>query len=312
MADGWTELGAGLAGGWGDGREAFVKQMKLHGEAGEALAKAARARSMAMAHANITPEAMQALMTGGDGQYGTMAAIAAASANPDLRRLGDFQRPQYAALELERQEAMRSGNFKRMNAITSVLGDDPHKPYDVEAAGKLVFDPVTGETVTTPLGQSAMSVDAARVRRADASAGASNARAGVYGAQAAAGGWKPSAPRAPKTLTEPEANAKIDWIMAQATKKAQKESPEFVEAWIQNEMVKAGLQPLPPADFSGVTGAATTVPVLGGDMPASPAIDEEAQALADAQRAIATGRITKEEARQRLLAAGLTGAAGRL
>lgn len=185
MADGWTELGAGLAGGWGDGREAFVKQMKLHGDAGQSLAKAARARSMAMAHANITPEAMQALMTGGEGQYATMAAIAAASASPDLRRLGDFQRPQYAALELERQDAMRRGDFKRMNAITSALGDDQHEPYSVEGAGKLVFDPVTGQAAPTVLGTSAMEVDAARANQA-------NARAGVSNVQAAAGGWKPS------------------------------------------------------------------------------------------------------------------------
>jgi hypothetical protein len=188
MADGWTELGAGLAGGWGDGREAFVKQMKLHGDAGEALAQARIARSRAMAHEGL-PAAVAGVYQD-PAQAALNAAILGASATPNLRNTGDLQRPGYLALEAERQDAMRSGDFKRMNAITSVLGDKQHEPVRVTGgvmlpSGVPLGDPEFG---VTPLPQTE-----AQIRQRDAAAGVSNARAGAYGAQAAAGGWKPSA-----------------------------------------------------------------------------------------------------------------------
>jgi hypothetical protein len=111
----------------------------------------------------------------------------------------------------------------------------------------------------------------AQIRQRDAAAGVSNARAGVLRVQEAAGGWNPNTGRGRGKLpmTQPEAEAKMQWINAQAAKKAAAgESPEFVNAWSANEMVKAGLPVPQEADFSGVTGGATTVPLGSDGVPA--------------------------------------------
>lgn len=188
------------------GKLAFVDQLKRNGDAADAMWGARNTRAQAVAREGITGAAIRELMTGGAGQFDTMAAVLGSGATPNLGSLGDFQMPGYQNMVANRAAALESGDWGRANAMTSALAGKTFEPVAVTAQG-IAYDPNVplGEQVfrTTPIADAEI-YD--KSRRTDAyslgqqASAASNmgaaashlARAGLYDKQASVGGFNPS------------------------------------------------------------------------------------------------------------------------
>lgn len=190
----------------GRGQLAYVDQLKRNGDAADAMWGARNTRAQAIAREGITGQAIRELMTGGEGQYDTMASVLGAGTTPNLGNLGNFQMPGYQGMVASRAAALEAGDWRRANATTAALEGKQFEPVAVTAQG-IAYDPNVplGEQVfrTTPVADANIAVDRARAtdisNRGDAyvlgqkaSATRNIARAGVYNAQAAVGGFAPS------------------------------------------------------------------------------------------------------------------------
>lgn len=303
LVTGGAALGDLLTGGVAQRTQGvYVDQIRKHGQAADAMWQARERRARALAREAITREEME--RAGYAPQVaGLLSAVLASGDSPDLRRLGDFQDPADQLIDQQRREAMEAGDVPRYNRLTAVRTDKAYQPARVVAGNVLPDGVALGDEafVMQPLPQTQ-----AQIAQRQASGEAALIRA--HSSQ--------------RTMTPPQAEARVAWIMAQGNQRLAKgESPELVDAWIRNEMAKAGL--LADAATPLVTDGAVGVPVrmdaLGGDAPvARPRASrawsqaEVLQAIRDARRAVSTGRISVEEARKRLRDAGLHNAAERL
>ena len=186
-------------------------------------------------------------------------------------------------MEIDRQirEKLDAGDVAGAQRLSAVKTDKVLP--SLEAAGKVVFTPVTGDIVTTPLGDAEIGADQALVTQRQAAASRDLARADLYGRT------DPNKPRA--------TGGKLGF---------------------QVEQIEADLgRDLTPRELQDLAAGKLDIQVPLGDVePAAPPSGvseaEVLQAIKDARAAIATGRITREEARKRLIAAGMTNAAGRI
>jgi hypothetical protein len=266
IGNGWARLGETLVGADG-GVGAYADRMKQHGQAADAFHKARISRARAISQEGITPAIFEAAGYAPN-QAAIMAPVLGASASPDLRRLGDFTTPGLLGRHQEQQEAMAAGDFKRANSITAILKGRSFEPTKI--AGGVQYDQHAplGESDPIPLPQTAAAMQG-RLARDEAAAGVSSARAGVYQAQADAGGWNPNTKaRGPKALSEEEAGAKAAWIEAKADEmRAKGQAPAVVDAWRRKEFAAAGMT-LAPTPFGTISSGVTSTEARVG--PASP------------------------------------------
>lgn len=194
------------------------------------------------------------------------AILGMATGQPNLNTytsgLGDL-----GDMEIDRQitDALAAGDQRTARNLSAVKTDKVLP--DLGAGGKVVFDPASGDVALTPLGGADVAATEALGAQRRASAGASNARAGLYDTQASVGGYNPNTGRrGGKTLTPAEADTKMNWILAQASQRAAKGEPEdVIEAWIANEALKAGITVEKPS-FANVLSSVTST--LGDTAPA--------------------------------------------
>lgn len=287
--NGWAALGEVVAGGGNDGSEAYLDQYRKNSDAASAMWQARRRRAQAINQEGITPDAFIAAGVAPE-QAGLAASVVGASSTPNVRNAGLSE---LADLELDREraEAARAGDTDRLNRLTAVKADKLMERTRITQGQ--AFDPYAApsqEVALTPLGEAEVAADLALADQRQS-------HASVYDAQAAQGGFRPSSPKAPKPAGETQ--AKVDWIIAQANKKlADGETPPFVDAWVKNEMVKAGVSLGP--DFSNVQGSSSTVP-----------LGESDGVLQQARAAIAAGA-DPAKVKQRLVEMGRGDLAGSL
>lgn len=189
MPNGYAELGALLGGGRDNGSKAYADQQRRNALAADAMFQARQERAKAMAREGLA-EAVRGVYTD-PAQAALVGAVLGSASTPNLGNLSTFEDPAARALYAERQAAFDAGDFKRMNAVTAVLGDKQYEPLELGAGGKAVFDPVLGDATLTPLGEA--EVDAtnaltqqrvvsgeAATTRANAAAGREAAHADLY------------------------------------------------------------------------------------------------------------------------------------
>lgn len=322
--DGFAALGDAIAGGPRRRAEtAYPVRLKQNFDAFDALNEARISRAQANARERLSADVVTRALGGDQAALGELGAttMGMASGQPNLstftgglKDLGD--------IELQRQQvaAAESGDTSRLNRLTAVAGDKMIEQTKISDG--IAFDPLgtpDQELVVTPLGQATITqkgaLGDAALERAGAAAQQSRSHAALYDTQAAAGGWKPSSGKAPATAAEQE--AKIDWILAEGTRKAKamaKESGaeaanQYAEAWINEQMSKAGLlvDPARGPQFQNVVGSSSTVPSGLGDVPTSTAVSEPL--LQQAQEAISRGA-DPEAVRARLRKMGRSDLAG--
>lgn len=262
--EGFAALGDVLFGGPGNRAEAdYPKHYKEAAQANAAGSDALRAlerarieRSKRLARDNLAPAIAAHPVLGQNADLAT-AVLGMASGQPNLgsytNGLGDL-----ADIELDTQirSRLEAGDIAGAQTLSAVKTDKVLPTLG--AGGKAVFTPVTGDVDITALGDAQLFADDALAQQRLASASVSRAKA-------ATGGWKPTAAKDPAAV-----QAKIDWITAQANKKlADGETPPYVDAWVRNEMVKAGATLAP--DFSDVQGTSNTVP--SSDLPVGTVMD---------------------------------------
>jgi hypothetical protein len=310
--DGFAALGDAIAGGpRRRAEDAYPARLKQNFDAFDALNQARISRAQANARERMTPDMVARALAGDPAAVGELGAttMSMASGQPNLstftgglKDLGD--------IELQRQQvaAADAGDTARLNRLTAVAGDKLIEQTKISDG--IAFDPLgtpDQALVVTPLGEATIAqkgaLGDAATTRAGAASTQAQARASLYNTQAAAGGWKPGSGKAPPTAAEQE--AKLAFLMAEAGRHAEKRGNDWADAWLRNEMAKAGFEVEPAQDVATPSGV--RVPATRAWSQA-----EVQQAITDARRAISTGRITKEEARKRLHDAGLTNAAGRL
>jgi len=306
IAAGGTALGDLIAGGPGErGEKVYVDQLRKNFDAADAMWQARDRRARAIAREGIRGSVDKA------GYAPNIAPlvgdILTTSDSPNIRNLGDFANPADMAIEEERRKAMEAGDIPRYNRLTAVATDKAYQPARVVGGNVLPDGVGLGDSLDmVPLPQTQARIDDGRARTEAAVAKTNRA----------------PAPHAGKTLSEPEAEAKMAFIAAKANEMSKpgkdgkpKHSKEYVDAWVKSEAMKAGVA------FDGDWQDAPEA--LGDTVPsgaAAPSVeakhgysqDEVLQAISDARRAIASGLITKDAAAARLRKAGLERAAGRL
>lgn len=303
--EGFQALGDAIVGGPGQRAEQqYPVRLKQNFDAFQSLEEARIKRAQAMAR-----EALPSAVRSSGIQHPDLATaiLGMASGQPNLgtytsglQDLGD--------IELQRQqvEAAKSGNVDQVNLLNAVAADKLMERTKI--TGGVAYDPYAAPDATvmlpTPVGAADIDYKSnlgdAAMMRAGAAAAEDVEHARVYSAQAAQGGFRPTAP---KITTEAQTQAKIDYILAEGTRLAKDRGNEWADAWVNKELAKAGLDLQPVTDATEL-GNAIRVPATKAWSEA-----EVQKAINDARRAIASGRITKEAARKRLLDAGLANAA---
>lgn len=322
---GGQALGEAIFGGRNRGNsDVFVQRLKQNFDAKRAMEEADNSRIQRIAREAITAADIEAARNGDPAAAARLGEAALRTADtPNLgnitRGFADFDEAGYRRAAVERATL---GDMAGANAQLVGLATGPLKVNAIDGGYQLNPYEVGGAATPTPGELANVALRQARVGTEGARQGELGARAELSRVRAAAGGFAPSRSGGRgKELSPQEAATKQQWILAQANKKiADGEPAEFVEAWIANEMMKAGMEPepavdvAPPTSLRWVEGGEETVVPLGQVAAAKPPAREveAAQALKDARAAIATGRITTEEARKRLIAAGFKNTAARL
>ena len=318
------------------GKEAYVDQLRKNGQAADALWGARKARAVAIANeAAQRGETIQALMgTDEVARAQSMANLGLAGVN--IRNLGDYARPDYVTNERARQAAVLGGDSVNAARYRSAAEGTDYKPVTVNAQG-VAYDQYAplGEIAfkTTPIADAAI---ADKARRADAyvlgqqagaaqryaAAGASKARAGVYNAQAAAGGFNPN------SGGQARANAAVKAINADRAANGEPPLTKAEETQVLTAVAAGRDFTIPLSNSRNPTKAGVspntdngvgTPSVLGESAPAARvrakaarawSQSEVQQAISEARSLVASKRITPAEAAARLRSAGLHNAAG--
>lgn len=182
--DGFEALGEliGGAGASGTGSEAYLQGLTGGHKARSAMYDADKSREEAriMRARAIAREALPDAI-GGVYTDPRMAALASAvlgsNATADIDQLGDLAVPTALPAYEAAAAAAATGDTAAQNRATALAGGDQYEPFDLDAGGKAVFRPDTGEVAMTALGDLVMDSEAAQAQQRLASAGASSARA---------------------------------------------------------------------------------------------------------------------------------------
>lgn len=223
----------------------YGEQMERNMRTAKLMEEARNARSRNLAMDEMTPEKFAAA-------YGVTpeigALLSSATRTQDSANLNILGATPLAMQEYQmRKDALESGRpvLGDMNANLAAIAGKPVEVNTIDNGYQLNKYEVGGEALPT-LGEiTDAELTRAKVGTEGARAGQLDALGSKYSAQAALGGFAPKVATV-KTMTESEADTKEQWIVAQANEMTIKgKSPEYVEAWIANEMVKAGMEPEP-------------------------------------------------------------------
>lgn len=132
--EGYAALGD-LLGGGADQRAELngAKYRSASADAAYKFNQAAEERSKALiaaarlASRQALPDAVNGVYTDPK-QAALLNAVLGSNETINMSQTGKFQTPGYTALVQEQQDALAKGDFKRMNAVTSVLGDKQFEP----------------------------------------------------------------------------------------------------------------------------------------------------------------------------------------
>jgi hypothetical protein len=162
---GFAALGDVLGGG--ATRRADARGQEYLGQASDTAYKfnrAAQERSDAIIKQSMLDH-RQALDTALPGVYtdpkqaALASAVLGSNSTVDMDQLGKFQKPSYRALDAEQQDALGKGDFKRVNAITAVLGDKQFEPV-IEKGGAYIENGATlGDLDAIPTPATAERID---------------------------------------------------------------------------------------------------------------------------------------------------------
>lgn len=251
MANGWADLGAALAGGGAQSRDVYNETLESGARVASLLATAKIKRDEAMKREQFR-DALTATGVAPE-QANLLSTAFGAGYNPE--QLSGYQSDQQE-IGFHDQAASRAGagDFTGANAALMGLAD---RPQDL---AKVQGDTLLGNVFREGgMSMGPTEVGAAKMRADDALASQRQAHAGLYSTQSAAGGWKPG------TSGPMDAQTKIDWIMAQANEKiAEGQTPEYVDAWVRNEMAESGISPEPVTGGleSALLGEAVVAPAV--------------------------------------------------
>ena len=290
--EGFATLGDILTGGPGHRAEAKAPgYMKEAADGYSALDRAAILRAQRIARDNL-PAAIA-----GDPAMATHGGLATAilgmaTGQPNLntytgglKDLGDIE------LDRQIQTKLEAGDLKGAQTLSAVKTDKVLPTLG--AGGKAVFTPLGGDVELTPLGESDLGADAALIEQRQASAAKSNRPPAE----------KPikHSPIATRAATLDEDLGIIESEIGRPLTPAERAT------YLQGGKIKL-------SDTSAPLGEPEPSTAIHPHKPASRAFsqDEVQQAINDARRAISLGKLTKEQAAQRLRDAGLDHAAGRL
>lgn len=287
--DGWAKLGEVLAGG-NTPTDAYYRGAERAVRIEGLLAQAKIKRDEAMQRERFRENAIAAGMD--PNEAALLSSAFGAGYNPE--QLSGFQLDrQKMGITGDAADAARAGDIALLNNLSTVLSGRPRERTNI--AGGVAYDPYAAPDQAlqvTPGGAADVAADQALAAERSAGAQENLSQALLYGTQAAAGGWKPSAGKAPPTQAEQE--AKIAYILAEGTRLAKDRGEQWAEAWMNEELRKAGMlvEPARGPQFQNVRGGSDTVPA-GGDpllVQAQDAVARGADPGAVRQRLIDLGR----------------------
>ena len=297
---GFATLGDIITGG--SRREAEANYPKYLAEAagyGKALDVAAQERAKRLAR-DVVGEKYRAWAAsqGLSPEAADLGATYATGGNMNLNtQIAGSERLQDMGFDRLIDEALQAGDQKRAQQLSAVKTDKILPT--LEAGGKAVFTPVTGGVELTNLGDAAIGAENALAEQRAAAGRLSNVKAN-------AGGFAPRAPHSggggSRGRSASEAKAIIGALQKQMNRPL---TPDEIAT-----IYSGG-----DFNFQDAPGGSLGDAAPGNALPAGVSqehYDEVGQALKDARAAVATGRITKEEARQRLIKAGYKASAARL
>lgn len=290
---GFAALGDLVTGGASREAEAnYPKYLKESADGYSALDKAAIIRAQRIARDNL-PAAVRA--SGVAHPDLATSILSMATGQPNLGTLTDGL-GDLADQEMDRQalEALQAGDLARAQRLSAVKTDKILPTLG--AGGKAVFTPVTGDVAMTPLGDAAIDADEALAAQRHASAGAADARAERS---------RRPTPAKPSPIQARAATLADDVAIIESQIGRPMTAEERARYLQTGKFIDVRAKPLGESEAGAIGGTVTPAR-------AHPAEADVLQAIQDARRAIATGRITKEAARQRLIEAGMPNAAGRL
>ena len=201
--EGFAALGDMLAGG--QSRRAEAKRGQYVGEASDAAfkfnrASEERAKAIIAGMQQSSREGLPAALGGvyTDPKEAALAtAVLGSNSTIDMDQLGHFQKPGYTALAAEQQDALAKGDFKRMNAVTSVLGDDQFEPVIVKGGSFIENGATLGDLDAIPTPESL-----SRIEQNEAQGKAALIRANKPPAQRAASTHRPTATSEERDILE--------------------------------------------------------------------------------------------------------------
>lgn len=182
--EGFAKLGELVGGGGrgGVGSDAYVQGVTAGYKAQSAMFDADKsreeariARAMAIARESI-PEAI-AEAEYAENQRALLSAVLQSNRTMSLSQLGDLAVPQAGRAYEAAAEAAGQGNTMEQNRQTALATGKPFEPLDLDAGGKVVFNPATGQVDLTSLGDAALGSERALAGAREASADASRSRA---------------------------------------------------------------------------------------------------------------------------------------
>ena len=272
----------------GGNSDVFLKRLRENYTTQRAMDEAASSQIQRIAREAITAADIEAARKGDMAAQARLGEAALRTADtPNLRNVtGGFNDFDAAGYKRAAVEKAGLGDLAGANAELFGLAKGPLKVNEIDSGYQLNPYEVDGEATPTAT--------------ENAKIGELGARADVSRAKAAAGGFAPRASRGGGGGTD---------------KRSASEANAMIKAF-EKQMKR----PLSPKEIEAIYDGGDVVfrePTTLGSAAEKSVVDparqaEAAQALKDARAAVSTGRITKEEARKRLVAAGFKNTAARL
>lgn len=223
--------------------------------------------------------------------------------------------------------AAKSGNYMGSSALSAVRGKKEFTPFKAVGNTGTALNEITGDQPVSNTGLNVLfnNEGKALIGQRDAAAGASRAAAGASGALAGLrgvqttnekieGGMKaldynaaksgqplPSSNKGTSGASSTNAKFRNQVILAaMRTDQYKMLDPAEKQAFIDEELAVAGMEPVRPGEVASVAGA---TPPAGAGKPAGKQIDMDAANKVKAD--FKAGRITKEQAKAKLKALGM-------
>ncbi len=267
---GFSALGSVLGGGKAHSQDAYMEALKQGYTTDNAWQESRKNRALAMIaairadnQAKITPELLGGVMS--DPHQAALAAtLLGSSDNPDMRHLGDYQRPDYVPQAHAAAEALKLGDVTTYNRMA--LGAAGKPIEQTKIAGGVAFDPLASSDQplhSTPLGEAQIGTQGALASKHLSDARANTTKAGAYADH------QGREPYVKPGMNADQANAKMNFILQQANRYAPTHGDAWAQAWMQNEAAKAGIVMPFEMGTNGKTGQPVDATALGSH-PAAP------------------------------------------